>query len=118
MRFVIHYHLTEKGHFDFMIEEDDSLLTWRIKPDLFENLKNGLTIESQQISNHSKDYINCQGPISCGRGSVKVIDAGSCKKNGGNSLFLSGKIFHGNLDFEAKKRTRNIYIFSYKKLIL
>jgi hypothetical protein len=118
MKFVIHYHLTEKDHFDFMLEEDDSLLTWRIEPHLFEDLKKGLAIESQQISSHRKEYLNYQGPISCGRGSVKLVDSGSCKKTGGNSLFLSGKIFHGNLNIQEMNSAHKIFIFSYKKLIL
>lgn len=116
MRFVIHYHLTEKAHFDFMLEEDDSLLTWRIEPGNFEELKIGKTVEALRINNHRMEYLDYEGPISCGRGSINLVDTGNYKKTGENSLVLSGKIFSGNLNISEKKGMNGIFIFSYKKI--
>ncbi len=80
MNYIIHFHSghkTETDHYDFMIEDQQELLTWRVlQPDL-EKLINGQQITATRINNHRREYLDFEGPISCDRGQVAIFDQGS-----------------------------------------
>lgn len=72
-RFVILEHDHPTRHWDFMLEEDGRLATWRI-PCPPENA--GLTLEAERVGDHRLDYLDYEGPVSGGRGSVSRWDRG------------------------------------------
>lgn len=75
MRFVIQKHskVGEKTHWDLMLEEAESLLTWRITalPD-----DSNKTINGIKIFDHDKKFLNYEGPVNKGLGQVKIEDSG------------------------------------------
>jgi hypothetical protein len=101
MNFVIHYHSTENDHYDFMFEKNDALLTWRIGLDDYRKMLNGEPASAVKIQDHDRKYLNYQGPVSCGRGHVKLIDSGKYKEISNNNFFLHGDIVSGNLAIET-----------------
>jgi len=100
MRFVVHFHITEIDHYDFMLENDDILLTWRIDLAEYNRMLKGEPASAVKIHDHSRKYLDYQGPVSCGRGYVKLIDSGEFKSSGADSFFLYGKILSGTLVIE------------------
>ena len=71
-QFVLLEHDHPELHWDFMLELDDVLLTWRLDriPD-----KAG-EIAAVSLSDHRMVYLDYEGPISGNRGSVKRIQSG------------------------------------------
>lgn len=78
-RFVILFHdlplAAGRGpHFDWMFEESDHLRTWAS-----ESLPNhdGVAIPAVALPPHRRDYLEYQGPVSGGRGTVTRIRRGT-----------------------------------------
>jgi hypothetical protein len=72
-RFVILRHEIPQGvHFDLMLEEGDVLKTWSLP----EPPQPGKEIECQSLADHRLAYLDYEGPISGGRGSVTRWDYG------------------------------------------
>jgi hypothetical protein len=72
-RFVILRHDSPRGaHFDFMLEADDALKTWALPrpPEV------GMEIDCEALADHRLAYLDYEGPISAGRGSVARWDEG------------------------------------------
>jgi len=112
MNFVIHYHITETDHYDFMFEKDGTLLTWRIGLDDYRKIINGEPASAIRIQDHDRKYLNYQGPVSCGRGHVKLIDSGEYKHIGDNLYFLHGEIVSGSLVIKAGNKGNDIFILT------
>jgi hypothetical protein len=72
-RFVILEHDHPTLHWDLMLEVGDVLQTWR----LAEAPAPGAIIEAIALGDHRKAYLDYEGPVSGGRGSVVRWDAGS-----------------------------------------
>jgi hypothetical protein len=72
-RFVVLSHDHPVLHWDLMLEQGDALRTWRLArfPDTVE------PIDAEQLPDHRTAYLDYEGPISGGRGTVKRWDAGS-----------------------------------------
>ncbi len=72
-RFVILIHDHPHLHWDFMLESDGLLKTWRLakEPGL------GATIAATALPNHRIEYLDYEGPVSHNRGTVTRFDAGS-----------------------------------------
>ena len=97
-RFVIHKH-TQEGqiHWDLMIEQGDSLKTWRL-----ENPPEKLAKEKTKatpISDHDKKFLAYQGPVNNGKGNVEIVDEGVCtiESDDENQMKINfeGKILRG-----------------------
>ena len=75
MRFVIQKHSKAGNgtHWDLMLENANSLLTWRIT-----TLPSGenKAINGVKIFDHDKKFLNYEGPVNNGKGSVKIYDSG------------------------------------------
>jgi hypothetical protein len=101
MRFVIHHHLSENEHYDLMIEteEKEMLTTWRITPVDLALLQKNAEIKAKRIQDHKKFFLDYEGPLSRGKGRVKLYDSGICglnRKDGKVFKYsLSGKILKG-----------------------
>jgi len=76
MKFVIHHHITVDNHYDLMVERGNTLITWQIPENIFNQFKSGSEIEAEKIQDHRKKYLEYQGPVSCDRGRVQIFDSG------------------------------------------
>ena len=114
MRFVVQYHICDDEHYDFMIEAEEALVTFRIPINDLQDMQNGSEIRAEKIQDHRKEYLEYEGPVSGGRGQVRIFDTGECKElsgpGEGNAFFLEGRVFRGNLSIKIEG---NIYRFRF-----
>lgn len=73
-RFTISRHEGSKegDHFDLMLEHGDALKTWRL-----ENTSFQFPQAAKQVKDHRKMYLDYEGEVSGGRGTVKIWDTGA-----------------------------------------
>ena len=71
-RFVVLTHDHPFLHWDLMLETGSTLRTWRL-PSVPEA---GTLIRAESLKNHRLDYLDYEGEVSGGRGTVKRWDAG------------------------------------------
>jgi hypothetical protein len=74
MNFVLHFHETTENHYDLMIEQGQELLSWRIND--IEHLGDNRGVPCVRITNHRKEYLSYEGPVSGNRGTVRLYDSG------------------------------------------
>ena len=72
-RFVILTHNHPIWHWDFMLEQDGVLRTWRLETDP----SAAGPINATQLPEHRLHYLNYEGPVSGGRGEVHQWDYGN-----------------------------------------
>lgn len=73
-RFVVLEHDSPRGrHWDLMLEQGGVLLTWA----LAEPPQAGRTIAAEALGDHRAAYLDYEGPVSGGRGSVTRWDHGT-----------------------------------------
>jgi len=73
-QFVILRHESPLGvHFDFMLEFGDVLKTWALP----QPPEPGVEMECEALADHRLAYLEYQGPVSGGRGSVARWDRGA-----------------------------------------
>lgn len=79
-RFVIQYHTSAEGgdHYDLMIEQCAALATWRLTT-LPRDLAIGQSVPAGALPDHRLAYLEYEGPISAGRGQVRIVDRGACE---------------------------------------
>jgi len=76
-RFILHKHSgCGPTHWDLMLEDGQSLATWRIAEDPLA-VPRGESIEAVRIHDHRKAYLDYRGEVSGGRGRVDPQDAGA-----------------------------------------
>jgi hypothetical protein len=71
-RFVVLEHDWPQRHWDFMLETNDMLRTWRLTAPPAP----GTAVDAELSFDHRKHYLDYEGPLSEGRGSVLRWDAG------------------------------------------
>jgi hypothetical protein len=71
-RFVILTHDHPFPHFDLMLEACEALRTWR----LHQEPAPGRAISAEALGHHRLQYLDYEGPVSGGRGTVSRWDAG------------------------------------------
>lgn len=103
MRYVVLHHVQTSGeHWDFMIEQADALATWQLAANPVEGV--AMPIAATRIQDHRKQYLQYEGEISDGRGSVTRVAGGTvvvCESSENLWRFeLSGTI---NGDFRLEK---------------
>lgn len=118
MKFVIHHHTgnpCEEAHYDVMIESIDALFTWRITESAMKDLLEGKEVSSTRISDHRKVYLTYEGPISCDRGMVRIMDSGSCTPLYEDNTILRyaimGNIFCGTLTIQKRSGATSIFCY-------
>ncbi|MFP4434206.1 MAG: hypothetical protein ACLFTN_07035 [Phycisphaerae bacterium] len=78
-RFVIQIH---RGwgptHYDLMIEDGPALATWQFA-DPPTDAPAGRPMDCRRIADHRPAYLTYEGPISGGRGAVRILDGGPCE---------------------------------------
>lgn len=78
-RFSVLHHDWPAPHFDFLLENEATLLTWRLSAWPLAPV-GGLGVSSviaERIDNHRSIYLDYEGPVSQNRGSVRRIDTGT-----------------------------------------
>lgn len=72
-RFVILIHDHPHLHWDFMLESDGALRTWRLESPP----EPGREIPAEPLADHRIAYLDYEGPVSGNRGEVRRWDAGT-----------------------------------------
>lgn len=77
-RFVVLAHNHPDPHFDFMLEADGELLTWRLPawPPELSAVQPEVSLSATPLPPHRLAYLEYEGPVSGNRGAVKRVDAG------------------------------------------
>ncbi|MFH0974253.1 MAG: DNA polymerase ligase N-terminal domain-containing protein [Spirochaetota bacterium] len=117
MRFVIQHHAGKDEHYDLMIEQSDAdaLLTWKIGLADMNLLLSGSHVNAERLADHRKEYLDYEGPVSKGRGSVRIFDRGECtpltEKDNASGFMLEGRKLAGNI--MLKKNENGFFTISY-----
>lgn len=74
-RYVILRHATPEGvHFDFMLESEGILSTWRI--DIGPEDMKTTAAKAEKIFDHDLKFLTYEGPVNKGTGRVTAVDKG------------------------------------------
>jgi hypothetical protein len=107
-RYVILWHAcppdyARPSHYDFMLESGDALRTWA----LAERPRPGAEIAAERLPDHRKAYLDYEGAVSGGRGSVARWDVGTytLQSEDGNRLVatLDGRRLRGVVKLLRRK---------------
>ena len=71
-RFAVLEHRWNGVHWDFLVEDGDSLRTWAIDA----VIADGIDLAARALPAHRRIYLDYEGPISGGRGEVRRWDSG------------------------------------------
>jgi DNA polymerase Ligase (LigD) len=99
-RYVILEHDYPIRHWDFMLESGDVLKTWRLAAPP----SPGEAVAAEPSFDHRLAYLDYEGPVSGGRGTVTRWDAGtfSWEEQGeAVAVYLDGIRLHGRAHIEA-----------------
>lgn len=104
-RFVILIHDHPSLHWDFMLEKEALLSTWRlVRPPLEPGV-----IEAQPLADHRLAYLDYEGPVSGNRGAVQRFDRGEyalIKESGDRvEVELRGTVLRGRVVLERETAT-------------
>lgn len=84
-------------HWDLMLEFGDSLRTWALQSEPHA----GEDIVADELPRHRSDYLDYEGPVSRGRGTVSRFDRGSFEvvrdSPGQLTVDLHGELLEGRL---------------------
>ncbi len=95
-RFVILEHATPSDvHWDVMLEAEGALSTWSISPR--EIPVRSFRCFVTKLPDHRLAYLDYEGEVSGGRGSVRRVDSGTYEPLGEHEFRLNGTIFQGML---------------------
>ena len=102
-RFVILKHVRGYDvHWDFMIESDGSLQTWRI--DISPDILSQETGHAEKISDHPLRFLTYEGPVNKGKATVTIAETGKYRiieKDGKNiTLKMDGNILRGKFSLK------------------
>ena len=95
-RFVVLEHDHPHLHWDFMLEADGALLTWRLS-----NPPATGSWEAEKLADHRLVYLDYEGPVSGGRGTVKCWDRGVYTALSATTLLLEGAHWRGRIEMVA-----------------
>ncbi len=99
-RYVILEHDHPVRHWDFMLESGDVLRTWRLEAPP----RPGGAVAAEPSFDHRCAYLDYEGPVSGGRGTVTRWDAGTFSWEEGDkeiAVLLNGMRLRGRAQVEA-----------------
>lgn len=95
-RFVMLVHDHPFLHWDFLLEDSETCLTWRL---LANPEEKSIEISAEKLPDHRLQYLDYEGPVSGGRGSVSQWDGGTfewlSKHSDAYEIRLSGQRWQG-----------------------
>ncbi len=74
-RFAILEHRWDGVHWDFLVEDGQSLRTWAIDRPIV----GGIDLDARALPPHRRVYLEYEGEVSGGRGTVTRWDEGTCE---------------------------------------
>jgi hypothetical protein len=75
-RFVVQEHTTPEGvHWDLMLEQEETLLTFRL-PERPENALDH-AITATRMADHALRFLTYEGPVQKGAGKVRIVERGT-----------------------------------------
>ena len=91
-------------HFDLMLQVGDALATWQLAQ-LPTSLAVGQSLPATQLPDHRLAYLDYEGPVSRGRGSVRIAQAGTWRgeRTGPGSWVFSLHGQHVTADFALRQ---------------
>ncbi len=93
-------------HWDLMLEFGDSLQTWALTSEP----RIGEEIAAEELPRHRLDYLEYEGPVSRGRGTVSRLDAGTFEVVTESpeqlSVDLHGELLEGRLQLTHDSTTQ------------
>lgn len=93
-RFVLLEHRWDGVHWDFMLEsEEGGLRTWAID----EPIAAGRDLPARALADHRSAYLDYEGPVSRGRGTVSRVDRGTFVAWEWDDARVRGRITGGQL---------------------
>ena len=111
-RYVILEHDWPEKHWDFMLETGAVLLTWKLTG----APKPGVDIPAEKSVDHRLMYLDYEGPISGGRGSVSRWDGGTfetlIEQENRRVIRLQGERLQGIVELVDHPETGWKFIFS------
>lgn len=97
-----------------MLETGERLTTWDVPPacgtDALDRLES-FRCRALRLPDHRAMYLEYEGPISEGRGSVRRLDAGTFETLEPNRYRLSGRFFRGVLSVEPSAEEESTSLF-------
>ena len=98
-RFVVLEHDHPDVHWDLMLESGETLTTWSLPP---QPLPLGeFQSPTTRRPDHRKRYLEYEGDISDGRGTVRRIDFGTYQPFDERLFLLCGTVFAGTLEIRT-----------------
>jgi hypothetical protein len=112
-QFVILHHEHPRGaHFDLMLEVGDVLRTWALP----QPPQAGVEMECEALGNHRRAYLDYQGPVSGGRGTVTRWDQGTYtvirQTDKEWVVDLAGEKINGRMTLQSLAGAANRWVFS------
>ncbi|HEX3314552.1 MAG TPA: DNA polymerase ligase N-terminal domain-containing protein [Gemmataceae bacterium] len=92
-RFVVLEHDHPHLHWDFMLEADGVLATWRLPTPPAD----GLVVKAERIADHRLAYLDHDGPVSGNRGVARPWDKGDYVAVGTETVVLTGRRWTGQV---------------------
>lgn len=114
-RFVIHIH-RDYGplHYDFMIAAGTPMPTWQFLESPLVAMT-GRQLDARRIQDHRTHYLDYEGPVSKGRGSVRKLEEGTCRvlewTENALRIRFSGKRLDGL--FRMDRQSGDRWVFSF-----
>jgi hypothetical protein len=97
----------QKTHWDLMLEFGPVLRTWRL--DTEPAAIGDAPVEAVKIADHDLKFLEYEGPVNKGTGSVNIVDNGTFTlTDAGDDRYtieFSGQILRGSYSFNSKNRT-------------
>ena len=106
LQFVILQHVMKDGeHWDLMLETKDALATWQLREHPTQLGAGVSSIATKRIGDHRKAYLEYEGPVSGGRGTVTRVDSGTWRLIESDEhawrIELDGRILRGHYVIEG-----------------
>jgi hypothetical protein len=113
-RYVILEHETSDGtHFDFMLEMGGVLKTWSLP----QPPSPGKNLDAEVLPDHRLAYLDYEGPISGGRGTVTRWDRGTydAERQSGSELIvrITGEKLNGRVSLQHSPAAQNLRRFCF-----
>jgi hypothetical protein len=116
--FVLLKHETDDGvHWDFMIAMPDreGLATWRLSENPIDQTERA--IAAAPIGDHRRVYLDFEGDIGRGRGSVTRVDRGHSRVTAHDSRQIQLKLFGRRLRGEFRLTTREDAVVELSRVL-